>query len=156
VRAAARIREFLSLFRARLALMAGRRALARRVLKDAARRSPNSFRVHFMLGRLYWGERSGVKARREFDLAWQIDPERFERSYGRLKAHDEAAPEIHALADEPPERAPVLSTGRSLLLRGDFTSEREARRFAAMPPISREEIESIDWDRLESEFEQGG
>jgi len=152
VRAAIRIRELLSLFRARLAVLAGRRALARRVLKEAARQHPNSFRVHFALGRLYWHERSDVKARREFDLAWQIDPERFERSYSHLKARDESIPEIHALAGEPEKPAPVLSTGRSLLLRGDFVSEREARRFAAMPPISREEIESIDWDRLESQF----
>jgi len=167
VTAAARFREFLFLLRARLALLAGHPAAARRVLKDAVRREPNSFRAHFALGRLYWGEHCTVKARREFDLAWQIDPERFERCYGRLKARHHGVPEVFSMDDGAREtatvvspglasrRAPGQTPGRSLL-RGDFASEREARRFASMGPITREEIESIDWDRLESEFEQDG
>ena len=142
----ARIAEFWYLLKARLALLGGRRHRSRTALKAALRRNPNSFVAHFLLGRLYWRDRSVVKAKREFDLAWQIDPERFERAYARLRAHQEGAPELLAYPGEAETQAvPAVAGSRTY---GDFVDDAERQRFEDMPPITRDEIHRIDWDRL--------
>ena len=92
----AKLAEQWRLWVARLACFAGLRAFARNVLKSAVRRNPVSFRARFLLGRLYLFETAVTKARREFDLAWQIDPDRFEAAYARLKARFRGAPELLA------------------------------------------------------------
>ncbi|MFI5402181.1 MAG: tetratricopeptide repeat protein, partial [Planctomycetota bacterium] len=92
--AATRIYVFWCLLKARFALFAGSPGKARAAAKAALRRNPNSFVAHFLLARLYWRDQSAVKAKREFDLAWQIDPERFERAYARLKAADDDVPDL--------------------------------------------------------------
>ncbi|MHC4937693.1 MAG: hypothetical protein ACYTHK_01830 [Planctomycetota bacterium] len=111
-----------------------------------------------MLGRLYWRDHVAVKAKREFDLAWQIDPERFERAYGRLQETPDGAPELFAysLPEVPPEQVPVSLTLRSETRCDDFVDEEERRRFSALPPITPEEIHKIDWDRLEEDIGRNG
>jgi tetratricopeptide (TPR) repeat protein len=141
----ARIAEFWYLLKARIALFAGQRHRARTALKAALRRNPSSFMAHFMLGRLYWRDRSIVKAKREFDLSWQIDPERFERAYTRLRDLQEGAPELLAYPPDPQE-VPVTARSRGHVYYGDFMNEAERERFDSMPPITREEIHQIDWD----------
>jgi tetratricopeptide (TPR) repeat protein len=145
---ATRIAEFWFLLKARIHLMMGRRDRARAALKGALRRNPNSFVAHFLLGRVYWRDRSIVKAKREFDLAWQIDPERFEGAYGRLRAQHGSVPELFSYTgmrtevEEVPVYRPV----------GDFRNEAERQRFDALPPITRDDILDIDWDRFEDEI----
>jgi hypothetical protein len=152
VKAAARITEFWYLLKARLALLAGRRKRARASLKGAVRRNPASFVAHFLLGRLYWVDRSVVKAKREFDLAWQIDPERFERSYARLRAQYEGIPELFPESALEETEEITISRRRRIRRFGDFTSREEKRRFEVLPPITRDEILEIDWDRFEEEI----
>jgi len=151
----ARISEFWHLLKARLALLTGRREGARSALKAALRRNPNSFVAHFLLGRLYWRDRAVVKAKREFDLAWQIDPERFERAYGRLRGQQEGAPELFAYPGVPQE-VHVTARREPKAYYGDFRDEEELRRFRNMPPITRDEIHSIDWDSFEEHLDSDG
>lgn len=152
---AARLAEFWYLLKARLSLFAGRRVRARTSLKSALRRNPNSFVAHFMLGRVYWRDRAIVKAKREFDVAWQIDPERFERAYARLRSQYEGAPELFSypgIEDNGPWEVHVSVRQEPARMYGDFMDEAELRRFEELPPITRDEITSIDWDRFESEL----
>jgi hypothetical protein len=146
----AKIAEFWHLLKARLALLAGRRGRARMALKAAVRRNPSSFMAHFMLGRVYWRDRAVVKAKREFDLAWQIDPERFERAYARLQTQHEGVPELFSYPAGVGE-VPV-SVRRPASGADDFRSESERRRLRDLPPITRDEILRIDWDRFEEEI----
>lgn len=147
---AGRLAEFWFLLEARLALLAGRRSRARNALKAALRRNPNSFLVHFLLGRVYWRDEAAVKARREFDLAWQIDPERFERAYARLRTLPERVPDLFSSANEEGVR---VSARRRVRHYGDFVDEAEKRRFESLPPITRDEILHIDWDRFQDEIQ---
>jgi len=154
---AARLTEFWYLIKARIALWAGRRERARASLKGALRRNPGSFVAHFMLGRIYWRDHSPVKAKREFDLAWQINPERFERTYARLRAQHEGVPELFRYATPGDESAQVRSAGAARETTdepvvGDFMNRAERARFSEMPPITRDEIMRIDWDRLQDEI----
>jgi tetratricopeptide (TPR) repeat protein len=143
----ARIYEFWYLLKARLALFAGALGKARAAAKAALRKNPNSFVAHFLLARLYWREQSAVKAKREFDLAWQIDPERFERAYARLKAVDEDVPDLFSYPMEGGAGGvPVYNRRSRARAYGDFRDEAERRRFASLPPITRDEILQIDWD----------
>lgn len=147
---AGRIAEFWLLVEARLAFLAGRRSRARSALKGALRRNPNSFPAHFLLGRLYWRDDAVVKAKREFDLAWQIDPERFERAYARLRTQPERVPELFS---SPNEEGVRVSARRRERHYGDFVDEAERRRFESLPPITRDEILHIDWDRFQDEMQ---
>jgi len=149
---AARTEEFWYLLKARLALLAGKHDRARAALKGALRRNPSSFVAHFLLGRVYWRDRSVVKAKREFDLAWQIDPERFERGYARLKSQQEGVPELFTYTGGRGAGVRVSSQCRERRRYGDFRGPQEQRRFESMPPITRDEICSIDWDRFEQEI----
>ena len=154
---AIRIAEFWNLLKARVAYLAGRRDRARGALKSAIRRNPGSFVAHFMLGRLYWRDRVPVKSNREFDLAWQIDPERFERAYARLQESPDGAPELFTYASGTNRHeVPVSMSVRDESATDDFVSEDERRRFATLPPITSDEIHSIDWDRLEEEIGRDG
>jgi len=155
---AARFTEFWYLLKARLSLLAGRRGRARAALKSALRRNPNSFVAHFLLGRVYWRERTIVKAKREFDVAWQIDPERFERAYARLRSQYEGAPELFAYPGAEEERPweVHVSVREPARIYGDFRTEAERQRFENLPPITRDEITSIDWERFESELLSDG
>ena len=154
---AVRIAEFWHLLKARVAYMAGRRDRARGALKSAIRRNPGSFVAHFMLGRLYWRDRVPVKSKREFDLAWQIDPERFERAYARLQESPDGAPELFTYASGGARHeVPVSMSLRDEYGTDDFVDDDERRRFAALPPISQDEIHAIDWDRLEEEIGREG
>ncbi|MFQ5844935.1 MAG: tetratricopeptide repeat protein [Planctomycetota bacterium] len=147
----ARLSESWDLLLARLALWAGRRDRARLALKRVLRRDPGSFRARFALGRVYLLENAVFKAKREFDLAWQIAPERFEGCYARLRARFRDAPDLFSYG-EPREEVPVsLRTPRARRY-GDFRDEQEWRRFRRLPPISREEIASVDWGQLEDEI----
>ena len=154
MKSTARVAEFWYLLKARLSFLAGRRDRARFALKHAIRRNPGSFVAHFMLGRLYWRDHVAVKAKREFDLAWQIDPERFERAYARLQESPDGAPELFAynMPEQPQAHVPVSLSLRSETPQDDFLDEEERRRFSALPPITRDEIRSIDWDRLEEDI----
>ncbi|HEX5136088.1 MAG TPA: tetratricopeptide repeat protein [Planctomycetota bacterium] len=146
-----RIYELWCLLKARVALVAGSTATARTALKAALRVNPNSFVAHFLLARLYWREQSVVKAKREFDLAWQIDPERFERAYARLKAVDEDVPDLFSYPMGGGEGGvPVYNRRGRARAYGDFRDEAERRRFASLPPITRDEILRIDWDQFQS------
>jgi hypothetical protein len=149
----ARIAEFWFLLKARLSFLTGRRDRARVALKSAIRRNPGSFVAHFMLGRLYWRDHVAVKAKREFDLAWQIDPERFERAYARLEDSPDGAPELYAYnaPEMPVEQVPV-SLSLQQVPQDDFVDEDERRRFSQLPPITAEEIHGIDWDQLEEDI----
>jgi len=146
----ARIYELWYLLKARLALLGGSVAKARTAAKAALRKNPNSFVAHFLLARLYWREQSAVKAKREFDLAWQIDPERFERVYARLKAVDEDIPDLFSYPPGGGEGGvPVYNRRGRVRAFGDFRDEEERQRFASLPPITRDEILQIDWDRFQ-------
>lgn len=144
-----RIYEFWYLLKARLALLAGSPLKARNALKAALRRNPSCFVAHFLLARLYWREESAIKAKREFDLAWQIDPERFERAYVRLKAASEDLPDLFSYPTGGGEGVPVFDRRGRARAFGDFRDEAERRRFASLPPITRDEILQIDWDRFQ-------
>jgi len=123
-------------------------------LKEFLSRNPNHFGARFLLGVLYLREASPTKARREFDLAWQVDPERFERAYLRLRARYEDAPDLFETAGDG--AVPVVARAAERRL-GDFRNEDEARRFAELPPITRDESSQIDWDRFQDEiFRPGG
>ncbi len=151
----ARFAEFWYLLKARLSLFAGRRPRARSALKSALRRNPNSFVAHFLLGRVYWRDRAIVKAKREFDVAWQIDPERFERAYARLRSQYDGAPELFSYPgteDQGPWQVHVSVRREVKKIHTDFSSEAERQRFKKLPPITRDDITSIDWDRFESEL----
>jgi tetratricopeptide (TPR) repeat protein len=150
---AVRIAEFWHLLKARVAYLAGRRDRARGALKSAIRRNPGSFLAHFMLGRLYWRDRVPVKSKREFDLAWQIDPERFERAYARLQESPDGAPELFTYAaGSNRQEVPVSMSLQDETRSDDFVDDEERRRFSALPPITQDEIHGIDWDRLEEEI----
>ena len=151
---ATRIAEFWFLLKARLHLLAGKRDRARSALKRAIRRNPNSFMGHFLLGRVYWRDRSVVKAKREFDLAWQMDPERFEGAYARLRAQHQGVPELFTYTGGRRGEIRVVSPSRAKYY-GDFRNASEARRFEDLPPITRDDISRIDWDRLEQEIWDG-
>ena len=154
---AVRVAEFWHLLKARVAYIAGRRDRARGALKSAIRRNPGSFVAHFMLGRLYWRDRVPVKSKREFDLAWQIDPERFERAYARLQESPDGAPELFTYASGTSrQEVPVSMSLRDEPTSDDFMSDDERRRFSALPPITPDEIHAIDWDRLEEEIGRDG
>lgn len=146
----AKLAEHWHLWVARLACLAGLRAFARNALKAAVRRNPVSFQARFLLGRLYLVEMAVAKARREFDLAWQIDPDRFDAAYARLKARFRGAPELLAGTGALPWEASDAESGGARI--ADFRDEEEARRFAGLPPIAREELETIDWDRFQEEI----
>lgn len=141
-----------SMVRARIALWAGRPRAARAALKDLLSKNPNSFPARFLLGMVYLAENSPMKARRELDLAWQIDPERFEKAYLRLRARYEDAPDLFETADA--EHVPVAARAPARRA-DDFVDDAERRRFSEMPPISRDEIPRIDWDRFEDEISRG-
>ncbi|MGQ0614604.1 MAG: hypothetical protein ACT4PV_12790 [Planctomycetaceae bacterium] len=146
-----KLAEALGIFGARLALLAGLRARARASLKQVLRRNPVSFTARFLLGRVYLADMSLGKAKREFDLAWQIAPERFEIWYARLRERYQGAGELFAayggLAGLVQERGDEV--GPDL---GDFRDEEEYRHFASLPPITRDEIEDMDWDRFQDEI----
>jgi hypothetical protein len=145
---ASRLYEFWYLLKARLALLAGADAKARTALKAAIRSNPNSFVAHFLLGRLYWRDEAVVKAKREFDLAWQIDPERFERAHTRLRAHQEDVPDLFSRPVTGGAEVSVFNRRGRVRAFGDFRDEAERRRFESLPPITRDEIHDIDWDRF--------
>ncbi len=145
-----RIAEFWYLLKARLHLLAGKRDRARAALKGALRRNPNSFVAHFLLGRAYLRDRSIVKAKREFDLAWQIDPERFEGAYARLRAQQEGVPELFSYTGG--HRGVRVVSPYKEQCYGDFRSAGERRRFEDLPPITRDDISRIDWDQLEEQL----
>lgn len=145
---AARVAELWYLMKARLALLAGRRERARSSLKRALQRNPGSFAAHFLLARVYWKDRASAKAKREFDLSWQIDPERFERAYARLRERKECVPELYSYASEPDQEVSRFG----LQPCDDFASPEERRRLRALPPITRDEIVRIDWDRFQEEI----
>lgn len=146
-----RIAEFWFLLEARLALLAGRRPRARSALKAVLRRNPNSFLAHFLLGRVYWLDHAAVKSKREFDLAWQIDPERFERAYARLRTLPERVPELFSY---PADEGVRVSARRRHRHYGDFVDEAERRHFQSLPPITRDEILHIDWDQFEEDVQR--
>ncbi len=147
------IAEVWNLLLARMALWAGRRERARAALKRILRRNPGSFRARFALGKLYLVENAVFKAKREFDLAWQIDARRFEHCYTRLRTIHQEAPDLFSYGEQreevPALRAVEASNARSY---GDFQDEEEWQRFRSKPPISLEEIAEIDWERLEQEI----
>ena len=148
---AARIPELWHLLRARIALLTGRRVRARAALKRALQLNPNGFQAHFLLGRLYWRERSQAKAKREFDIAWQIDPRRFERAYGRLRSQRGGAPSL-VPAEMKQDRGVRVTAHRGSRRPPGHRNEDERRRIRDLPPITREEIHEIDWDRLEDDL----
>jgi tetratricopeptide (TPR) repeat protein len=148
VNLAARLAESWYLLRARLALLTGRREGARTALKRALGRNPGSFAAHFLLARVYWRDHAVAKAKREFDLSWQIDPERFERAYAHLRVREESVPELFSYAADPVEEASNFGLEPS----DDFGSPEERRRLLSLPPITREEIGQIDWDRFQDEI----
>ena len=145
-----RIAEFWYLLKARLHLLAGKRDRARAALKGALRRNPNSFVAHFLLGRVYLRDRSIVKAKREFDLAWQIDPERFEGAYARLRTQQEHVPELFSYTGG--RRSARVASPYKAEHCGDFRNEGERRRFEDLPPITRDDISHIDWDLFEAQL----
>ena len=148
VNLAARLAESWYLMRARLALLGGRREGARTALKRALHRNPGCFAAHLLLARVYWRDRAVAKAKREFDLSWQIDPERFERVYARLRSREEGLPELFSYASDPVEEASRFGLEPT----DDFASPEERRRLLSLPPITREEIVQIDWDRFQEEI----
>lgn len=149
----AQIAEFWFLLKARVYFLTGRRDRARAALKSAIRRNPSNFVARFMLGRLYWRDKVTIKAKREFDLAWQIDPERFERAYARLQESPDGAPELFAYnAETAVEPQPVSISIREDTRYDDFLDDEERRRFDALPPITADEIMKIDWDQLEDDI----
>ena len=95
-----RFAEFWYLMKARLALFTGRRDSARTALKHVIRRNPNSFMAHFVLGRLYWRERSVVKAKREFDLASGGHEDHVRTAAARIQAVEQQVAFLEELAGQ--------------------------------------------------------
>ncbi|MGH7163068.1 MAG: tetratricopeptide repeat protein [Planctomycetota bacterium] len=152
MRSAGRLAEFWNLLRARMSLLRGRGDRARASLKAVLQRNPSSFPARFLMGRVYLLDGAVVKAKREFDLAWQIDPERFERAYGRLRGQVDGVPELFSSGEERGAEVSVSARSREARRLGDFEDDDERDRFASLPPITRDEIQGIDWERLEEEI----
>ena len=147
---ATRIVEFWFLQKARIYMLAGKRERARAALKAALGRNPNGFVAHFLLAKAYLRDRSIVKAKREFDVAWQIDPARFESAYAKLRAQHDGIPELFAYTGG--RRGPRVVNRYRTEYYGDFRNEGERRDFQDLPPITRVDILGIDWDRFEEEI----
>jgi len=161
---------------AALTLRTGRWNRSRRLLSWVIRRHPRHFAAHLQLGRLHLRMGDRVQALRLFNQARWIDPFRFEetelpheihRALERdplFQTHDlVVGPESRAVSSagasgsrprarrsegssSPSSRGSGVPEDRSPC--GDFEGPEEYDRFRDLPPITREEIEAVDWERL--------
>ncbi|MHC4493481.1 MAG: hypothetical protein ACYTDU_17880, partial [Planctomycetota bacterium] len=58
-------------------------------------------------------------------------------------------PELFSSPNDEGVRVSARRRGRHY---GDFVDEAERRRFESLPPITRDEILHIDWDRFQDEI----
>ena len=147
----------------------GRRAMARgdlpaavRALELAVSWRPRAFKSLFLLGRGYLASDDTWRAHRALARARETDPLRFareaERCVARRSLDRETLGRVLGVGlTAAPSPSPARVHARSLEARretvpnlpfGDCLDLDEYARFQAMPPISRAERESVDWDSL--------
>ncbi|MCB9870681.1 MAG: hypothetical protein H6837_12550 [Planctomycetes bacterium] len=160
----------------RICFQLGRTEPARRHFEHVLRLRGDDFIAYIYLGRLAYSARDYPTWRRELASAQRTAPER----YAQLKFPFELfePPATDRLFEEAGERATwrsyratsvsggveagtpdVLDRGlgscpRKELRRfgDDFSSSQERERFAQLPPISRDELDLVDLDRLTGFF----
>lgn len=132
-----------------------------RAYQAALRRRPEHFGTLLHLARAHLCAREVHEARRFLLLAREADPKRYEFDAAAFLArHGFDLESICRIAptarpSEPVVRARVRATSSSSepvtaesLPFGDCRDLDEYARFRAMPPISRAEVEDLDWDRV--------
>jgi len=159
----------LLLFSARYHAYRSNREVAKRRLVAAIALAPDCFRAHLRLGALYLEEKDFYRAKREFLLARGLNPGRFRRLYPLVTGASgdvninlfyfpgytdrEPAPNDQFLRDfigEPRGESEPRETARI----GDFGSFREFRKFQEMGPFRGDELERLDWDEVERQFQE--
>jgi hypothetical protein len=167
---------------ATLALRAGRLETARRRFTWVIRKNPGSFHAHVQLGRLCLRRGDQLEALRLLNQARWIDPFRFERlplpahihrmlgrsSFFRTRGASNRSgrgmswsPDAPSFQEEPRFDGSHLRSGRARDSQSetktfrfrDFTSMEEYLRFRSLPPISREEVHTVDWELLLARLE---
>jgi len=150
----------------------GRPDLARERLIQAAHLVPTSFHAHLRLGAIYLEGHDFYRAKREFLLARDIHPAKFRRLYPLVTG---ASGDVNinlfyfpGYTDSEPEReAPKNfltefigepndeSRSPSVVSRfGDFSSYREVRKFREMGTFREDELQGLDWDEVERQFQE--
>lgn len=143
--------------RARLAALLGRREEAERLLVRAVELAPASFSLHLRLGRMHLSRGRRRAALNEFSVCYHLDALRFMKQSISGTLQEEVALEAQ-MPDEPELAVPEPGGGRfvevtpeeaEILLEGtDFSSIEELRRLTSLEPISAEQVEKVDLDRL--------
>lgn len=151
----------------------GRRALARgelglgvKALEQAVSWQPEGFKPLLLLAGGYLRVEETWRAQRALALARETDPARFQRLAPGLLAREGVDPDTldQVLATSMPRarsgsKVPTLSVASrpdpgprhiqpGQHPYGDCADLDEYARFRAMPPISRDEIEGMDWDQV--------
>ncbi len=146
--------------RGRRRLRRGQIQAAVQAFGAALRHRPYRFRTLVDLATAYLCARDAAQAHTALARAREADPTRFEMRAGRLLARWGFDLETVCRVGPTPRPQPVAQTsvrprasaGRSVtpqsLPFGDCLNLDEYARFRAMPPISRAELEGLDWDRV--------
>ena len=127
-----------------------------RAFHRALDRRPHRFRTLIDLATAHLRANDDPGAQRALSRARDADPARFDARAARLLAR--WGFELEAVGRAPPQPRPqpvpqgVVVRRRSVTAQslpfGDCCNLDEYARFRAMPPITRAEIESLDWDRV--------
>lgn len=142
----------------------GRRRLARgdvagamAALEGAVRRRPDAFPALLLLARAHLRVRDLVRAHRLLARAQEADLKRFRRDAARGVAEEGFLLEDITQPRPPREPHPAAALRRpreagASLAYGDCRDLDEYARFRAMPPITRAEVETVDWDDVLSDL----
>jgi hypothetical protein len=162
----------LLLFSARYHCYRGRRDLARERLIQAVTLVPGSFHAHLRLGAIYLQEHDFYRAKREFLRAREINPPKFRRLYPLVTGasgdaninlfyfpgytdseRDREAPKnfLTDFIGEPNDETRAASRFPRY---GDFSSFREVRKFREMGSFRPDELQGLDWEELERQFQK--
>ncbi len=147
---------------------------AARALESAARRNPSAFGPLVHLARACLRQNDVLRARRALARAREASPGRFRReaeTWMRREGYDVAAltdlgiggrSDVRPAQAAPERQTAVLPTPPAPRRRetaghpyGDCRNLDEYARFSAMPPISRAEIEGMDWDEVADDLQDG-
>lgn len=160
-----RVAALASVTRGRLRLLRGDLPGAVRRLEAASRSAPDAFEPWLHLARTHLRANDLLRARRAIARAREIAPERFAREMPRWVRREGF--ELSALTDlagpprteHPTQReAAVLHVrehAEGALPFGDCRDLDEYARFRSMPPITSSERETVDWDEISEDLQDG-
>ena len=160
---------------ARVAMLAGRLRLLRgdlegavRAFERATRLAPEAFDPQVHLARAHLRSHDLFRARRALARAREASANRFERevpAWVRAEGYElSALADVGAFgtsprSDPPAEREAVVLHARErvggALPFGDCKDLDEYARFRSMPPITPAEMETIDWDEVSDDLQDG-